>query len=189
MQPIRGFNHLQLVNHRRSDGARSAGRQGIFYQHDGSRWCRITKCDTFGWRDATRCPTVRMSRQEKMVFESSSESRKSWDGHWCNIVAPNAFCTVWLSLWNIMSVFRIFQVPRRHAMLVATSVMAPWLVGAMLVTQIHLDIVQARYLFIDFAHILSYITSVYCECFAAFFKRIKNVRKRGTKIKAPHSIV
>ena len=41
------------------------------------------------------------------------------------IVAPNACCTVWLSSWNIMSVFRMFQVPRRHAMLVATSVMAP----------------------------------------------------------------
>ena len=58
------------------------------------RWCRITKRDTFRWRDATRCPTVWIGRQEKMVFESSSESRKSWDGwkmtwqcipnFWCN---------------------------------------------------------------------------------------------------------
>ena len=36
-----------LANRRRSDGARLAGRHGIFYQHDGSRWCRITKRDTF----------------------------------------------------------------------------------------------------------------------------------------------
>ena len=59
-----------LANRRRSDGARLAGRHGIFYQHDGSRWCRITKRDTFGWRDAARCPTVRISRQEKWCLRA-----------------------------------------------------------------------------------------------------------------------
>ena len=53
----------------------------------------ITKRDTFGWRDATRCPTVRISRQEKMVFESSSESRKSWDGRkMTRQCIPNFWC-------------------------------------------------------------------------------------------------
>ena len=57
------------------------------------RWCRITKRDTFGWRDASRCPTVRISRQEKMVFESSSESRKSWDGRkMTRQCIPNFWC-------------------------------------------------------------------------------------------------
>ena len=99
-----------------------------------------------------------------------------------NIVAPNAFCTVWLSSWNIMSVFRVFQVPRRHAVLVATSVMAPWLVGARLVTQIHLElVVQARYLFIDFALISSYITSVYCKCLANFMKNEEDEGERNNK--------
>ena len=44
------------------------------------QWCRITKRDTFRWCDATRCLTVRISTQEKMVFETSSKSKKSWDG-------------------------------------------------------------------------------------------------------------
>ena len=62
-------------------------------RHNGSRWCRITKCDTCRWRDATRCPTVRISRQEKMVFESSSESRKSWDGRkMTRQCIPNFWC-------------------------------------------------------------------------------------------------
>ena len=47
----------------------------------------------FRWRDATRCPTVRISRQEKMVFESSSESRKSWDGRkMTRQCIPNFWC-------------------------------------------------------------------------------------------------
>ena len=43
--------------------------------------------------DATSCPTVRISTQEKMVFESSSESRKSWDGRkMTRQCIPNSRC-------------------------------------------------------------------------------------------------
>ena len=47
----------------------------------GSSWRCITKCDTLSWLDLTRfCTTVRGSKQEKVMFESSSKNRKSWDG-------------------------------------------------------------------------------------------------------------
>ena len=73
------MNHL--TNHRRSDGTPLDGRHGISGLCDGSSWRCITKRDGLSWFDHTRFrTTVRVSKQEQVMFESSSKSRKSRDG-------------------------------------------------------------------------------------------------------------
>ena len=73
------MNHLN--NRRRSDGTLLDGRHGISELCDGSSWRCITKCDTLNWFDHTRFrSTVRVSKQEKVIFESFSNSRKGWNG-------------------------------------------------------------------------------------------------------------
>ena len=73
------MNHL--TNRRHSDGTLLDGRHGISELCDGSSWWCITKCDTLSWFDLTRFrTTVRVSKQEYVMFESSSKSRKSWNG-------------------------------------------------------------------------------------------------------------
>ena len=58
-----------------------AGRVGISRLCDGSSWRCITKCDALGWFGLARfCTAVRVSKEEHMMFESSSESRQSWNG-------------------------------------------------------------------------------------------------------------
>ena len=69
------MNHL--TNRRRSDGTPLDGRHGISGLCDGSSWRCITKRDRLSWFDHTRfCTTVRVSKQEQVMFESSSRSRK-----------------------------------------------------------------------------------------------------------------
>ena len=73
------MNHL--TNRRRSDGTPLDGRHGISELCDGSSWRCITKRDRLNWLGLTRfCTTVRVSKQEQVMFESSSKSRKSWNG-------------------------------------------------------------------------------------------------------------
>ena len=73
------MNHL--TNRRRSDGTPLDVRHGISGLCDGSSWRCITKCDTLSWFDHTRFrTTVRVSKQEQVMFESSSKNRKSWNG-------------------------------------------------------------------------------------------------------------
>ena len=56
-------------------------RHGISKVYDGSSWRCIIKCDTLSWFSLTRfCTTVWVSKQEQMLFESSSRSRKSGNG-------------------------------------------------------------------------------------------------------------
>ena len=69
---------ITSTNRRRSDGTPLDGRHGISGLCDGSSWRCITKCDTLSRFDLTRfCTTVRVNKQEYMMFESSSKSRKS----------------------------------------------------------------------------------------------------------------
>ena len=71
----------RLTNRRRSDGTHLDRRHGICGLRNGSSWHCIAKWDTLSWFDHTRfCTTVRVSEQEKMMFESSSKNRKSWGG-------------------------------------------------------------------------------------------------------------
>ena len=71
----------RLTNRRRSDGTHLDGRHGICGLCDGSSWHCIMKWDTLSWLGHTRfCTTVRVSKQEQMMFESSSKNRKSWGG-------------------------------------------------------------------------------------------------------------
>ena len=73
------MNHL--TNRRHSDGTPLDGRHGISGVCDGISWRCITKCDTLSWLDHTRFrTTVRVSKQEQVMFESSSKIRKSWNG-------------------------------------------------------------------------------------------------------------
>ena len=70
------MNHL--TNRRRSDGTRLDGRHGISELCDGSSWRCITKRDRLSWFGLTRfCTTVRVSKQEQVMFESSSKSRRA----------------------------------------------------------------------------------------------------------------
>ena len=69
------MNHL--TNRRRSDGTPLDGWHGISGLCDGSSWRCITKRDRLSWFDLTRFrTTVRVSKQEQVMFESSSKSRK-----------------------------------------------------------------------------------------------------------------
>ena len=71
---------LTSTNRRRSDGTPLDGRHGICGLCDGSGCC-ITKWHTLSWFDLTRfCTTVRVSKREWVMFESSSKNRKSWTG-------------------------------------------------------------------------------------------------------------
>ena len=64
------------TNRRRSDG-----RHGVSGRCSGSSWRCITKCNTLSWFDLTRfCTTVRVSKEEQVMFESFSKSGKSWNG-------------------------------------------------------------------------------------------------------------
>ena len=73
------MNHL--TNRRRSDGTHLDGQHGISELCDGSSWWCITKRDRLSRFDLTRFrTTVRVSKQEQVMFESSSKSRKSWNG-------------------------------------------------------------------------------------------------------------
>ena len=72
---------ITSTNRRRSDGTPLDGRHGVSGRHSGSSLRCITKCDTLSWFDLTRfCTTVRVSKEEQVMFESSSKSRKSWNG-------------------------------------------------------------------------------------------------------------
>ena len=72
---------ITSANRRRSDGTPLDGRHGVFRRRSNSSWRCITKCDTLSWFDLTRfCTTVRVSEEEQVMFESSSKSRKSWNG-------------------------------------------------------------------------------------------------------------
>ena len=72
------MNHL--TNRRRSDGTHLDGWHGISELCDGSSWRCITKRDRLSWFGLIRFrTTVRVSKQEQVMFESSSKSRKSWD--------------------------------------------------------------------------------------------------------------
>ena len=73
------MNHL--TNRRRSDGTPLDGRHGISGLCDGSSWRCIAKRDRLSWFDLTDfAPLSRVSKQEQVKFESSSNSRKSWNG-------------------------------------------------------------------------------------------------------------
>ena len=73
------MNHL--TNRRCSDGTHLDGRHGISELCDGSSWRCITKRDRLSWFGLTRFrTTVRVSKQEQVMFESSSKSRKSRNG-------------------------------------------------------------------------------------------------------------
>ena len=72
---------ITSTNRRRSDGTLLDGRHGVSGRRSGSSWPCITKCYTLSWFDLTRyCTTVRVSKEEKVMFESSSKNRKSWNG-------------------------------------------------------------------------------------------------------------
>ena len=123
----------RLTNRRRSDGTHLDGRHGICGLCDGSSWHCIAKWDTLSWLDHTRfCITVRVSKQEQMMFESSSKNRKIWGGrqmvrqcirlrlvewftHVDYILAPYKYCVYYYyyyyyysrypKLWPITSLF------------------------------------------------------------------------------------
>ena len=91
------MNHL--TNRMPSDGTPLDGRHGISGLCDGSSWRCITKRDRLRWFDHTRFrTTVRVSKQEQVMFESSSKSRKSRDG--------------WQMIWqfNMMMNYSIHEV-------------------------------------------------------------------------------
>ena len=72
---------ITSTNRRRSDGTLLDWRHGVSGWRSGSSWRCITKCDALSWFDLTRfCTTVRVSKGEKVMFESSSKNRKSWNG-------------------------------------------------------------------------------------------------------------
>ena len=72
---------ITSTNRRRSDGTLLDGRHGVSRRRSGSSWRCITKCDTLSWFDLTRfCTTVRVSKEELVMFESSSKNRKGWNG-------------------------------------------------------------------------------------------------------------
>ena len=90
------MNHL--TNRRRSDGTLLDERHGISELCDGSSWRCITKRDRLSWLGLTRFrTTVREIKQEQVMFESSSESRKSWNG-WQ--MTWQWFPDIWSNRWT-----------------------------------------------------------------------------------------
>ena len=72
---------ITSANRKRSDGTPLDGRHGVSGRCRGSSWSWTTKCDTLSWFDLTRFrTTARVSKEKLVMFESSSKSRKSWNG-------------------------------------------------------------------------------------------------------------